>query len=86
MRPSKERGHAGLAKSDAVDVFLRYCTRYASKPPLHIYGDALHFKTLDLTGSYAAGRECPTFGSAVSGVFSAGGDQILERPVSEYAR
>lgn len=80
---------AGLttrAAADAFDVFLRYCTRYAGKPPLHIYGDALHFKTLDLTGSYAAGRECPTCGPAVSGVLRTGGDRILERPVSKAAR
>jgi hypothetical protein len=52
------------AAADAVDVFLRYCTGYAGTPPLHLYNDSLHLKTLDLTDSYSAQPGCPACGVA----------------------
>lgn len=48
------------AAADAVDLFLRYCTQYAGEPRMHIYGDTLNYKTLDLTNSY-----CPTVGCPI---------------------
>jgi molybdopterin/thiamine biosynthesis adenylyltransferase len=48
------------AAADAVDVFLRYCTGYGGSPPLHLYSDSLHLKTLDLSDSYSPQPSCPT--------------------------
>ena len=50
------------AAADAVDVFLRYCTGFPGKPPLHLYCDSVNMKTLDLSGSYTAIPRCPRCG------------------------
>ena len=62
------------AAADAVDVFLRYYTGYAGPPPLHIYGDVLHLKTIDLSNAYSPRAGCPTCGD--SSVMWSGKDSI----------
>ena len=52
------------AAADAVDVFLRYCTGYGGTPPLHLYNDSLHLKTLDLSDSYSSQPGCPSCDAA----------------------
>jgi molybdopterin-synthase adenylyltransferase len=53
------------AAADAVDVFLRYCTGYSGTPPLHLYNDSLHLKTLDMTDSYSPQPGCPACGATL---------------------
>jgi hypothetical protein len=50
------------AAADAVDIFHRYCTGYCGTAPLHLYGDSLRLKTLDLTDSYSRQSGCPACG------------------------
>ena len=52
------------AASDAVDVMLRYWTGYVGAPPIHLYVDALHLKSLDLSHSFGVRADCPTCGAA----------------------
>jgi len=47
------------AAADAVDVFLRYCTGYSGKAPLHLYADALNWKLMDLSDRYVRRAGCP---------------------------
>jgi molybdopterin/thiamine biosynthesis adenylyltransferase len=52
------------AAADAVDVLLRYWTGYAGSPPLHLYVDALRFKTLDLSPAFASREDCQLCGAS----------------------
>ena len=52
------------AASDAVDVMIRYWTRYAGPPPSHLYVDALRLKSLDLSHSFTSRTECPICGAS----------------------
>jgi molybdopterin/thiamine biosynthesis adenylyltransferase len=52
------------AAADAVDVLMRYWTGYAGPPLLHLYVDALRFKSLDLSHFYASRPECPICGGS----------------------
>ena len=69
------------AAADAVDVLLRYWTGYAGPPPLHLYVDALRFKTLDLSRAFASREDCPVCGAS-SGRWPNKTEVVILRPLA----
>jgi molybdopterin/thiamine biosynthesis adenylyltransferase len=68
------------AAADAVDVFLRYWTGYAGRAPVHLYGDSLRLKTLDLSVNYSSRIDCPVCGSS-AGELCRQAPVILRKPL-----
>ena len=60
------------AATDAVDVFLRYVTSYAGNASGHMYFDAIHFTSLDLTGNYQSDPACSLCGEGDHALRAAG--------------
>ena len=71
------------AAADAVDVFLRYCTGYGGKAPLHLYADTLNWKLMDLSARYARRAGCPICGNGNQGAFAPYSNGVLPPPIDQ---
>lgn len=77
------------AAADAVDVFFRYVTGYATDVPRHLYFDALRFRTVDASEAFHPQPLCSLCGDSQDSIVGVGDfltvDQQLSTPPGAFS-